>query len=617
MSRFAMFVLRSSAAALALFLLCFTPTQVHAGILRSDKVLLLCHRTANRDLPENTLEALAFAAHMGCNIVEVDVRRTLDGTLVLNHDGYLDRFTDTTGEVEDTDLRELDRTDFGIWMGKRFTGIPIAHFDDALRLARQLKIGLFLDIKTKGIGKEVLAALDREGMTDQVVFGGEWDDIHQLAPQANPDPVAGDQPSFTRAQIDALHAQHKIVIANFTLNGHDFDLDGMKQAVASGVDGITVDYPRLGAEAAGRPVETKIASLIQAANHGPTGQRIAAIRDLSNFTGFPLQADFLGWLMDSDERVSHQAALALVMQRPQPPLALFESLTHSPSAVTRSNAAWAIGALGRTAQDSTRCASLLAPLLKDQNTSVLTQALIGLSRCTPNPQAVPADTLLHLLSGDVPVLRGLAAVALAHHHPNLAERKISAQLELEEKTSDSFNADWTARGRHSLTPSESVKALGLYRAQMKEVQALAMLPGQQALKSLADQAFRPGHDYSMMPILMAGFNLWDKLDENPEPALKALASSDAGMADWAEWALVKTGPKVLPAVRIALAHSQGKLRQRLIQILAWQADEHALPMLQSLRNSDPSDKDLIDWAIATIQIFRVTSSTPETENTAM
>ena len=611
MGRFAMFFLRSSVVTLTLLLLFFTPPQAHGGILRSNKVLLLCHRTANRDMPENSLESLALAAHMGCDIVEVDVRRTLDGVLVLNHDGLLDRFTDITGDVENTDLRELDRMDFGGWMGKRFDGIRIAHFDDALRLARQLKIGLYLDIKTKGIGKEVLAALDREGMMDQVIFGGEWDDIHQLAPAANPDPTAGDQPGFTRAQVDALHAEHKVVIANFILNGHEFDLDGMKQAVASGADGIMVDYPRLGAEAVGRPVEAKIAALVQLADRGPADQRINAIRDLSNFVDFPLQAQFLHWLMDSDDGISHQAALALVAQSPQPSLALFESITHSPIATARSNAAWAIGALARTAQDGTRCASLLAPLLKDQNTSVLEQALIGISRCPSNPQAVPANALLHLLSGDLPILRGLAAVALATHHPDIAARAVPAQLDKEENISDSFNADWTIRGRPKLSQPQLDRAVELYRTQMKELQALALLPNQAALKSLAAQAFRPGHDYSMMPILVAGFKLWDRLDENPEPALKALASSDAGTADWAEWALVKAGPKVLPAVRGALASSQGNLQRRLIHILAWQADEQALPSLQSLRNSDKSDKGLIDWAIATIEVFRVTSSAQE------
>ena len=51
----------------------------HAGILQRGKVQLICHRTANRDMPENTLESLALAARMGCNIVEIDIRKTLDG----------------------------------------------------------------------------------------------------------------------------------------------------------------------------------------------------------------------------------------------------------------------------------------------------------------------------------------------------------------------------------------------------------------------------------------------------------------------------------------------------------------------------------------------------------
>ena len=142
------------------------------------------------------LESLALAARMGCDIIEVDVTRTLDGELVLNHDGFLDRFTNTTGDVEHTELRELDRMDFGAWRGSRFRGIHIAHFDDALRLARELNVGLYLDIKSKGIGPLVLAALAKEQMTGRVRFGGEWDDIRKLDPRANEDPSAGLQPGF-------------------------------------------------------------------------------------------------------------------------------------------------------------------------------------------------------------------------------------------------------------------------------------------------------------------------------------------------------------------------------------------------------------------------------------
>jgi glycerophosphoryl diester phosphodiesterase len=576
----------------------------HGGILRANKVLLLCHRTANRDLPENTLESLALAAHMGCDIVEIDIRRTLDGQLVLNHDGLLDRYTNTTGDVETTDLRELERMDFGAWMGERFSGMQIPYFADALRLARELKIGLYLDIKDKGLGPQVLAAVKDEGMTNHVMFGGEWDDIRQLEPQVN-DVSASLPAGFKREELEALHKQGKIVIANFiTENGHEFDLAGMKQAVALGADGIIVDYPRLGAEAVGRPVEKKIAELTQAAESGTKEQRVDAIRELSDFIGFPLQEQFFHWLADPDEQVSHEAALALVTSRPQPSLAAFQGLLNSGSPTARSSAAWAIGELASSAPDGAQCARMLAPLLGDANRSVLRETLVGLAQCAADSQCVPAAGLTGILTGDAPVLRGLAAVALAKQHPEVAEREVPAQLLREEKTTNAYSEAWTAQGRPTLSQTEIDKLIAWYRAQMKEVRALAMLPDHAALQSLAAQAFRPGHDYSMGPIILAGFRVWDHLGEDPTPALETLRSQDSGEADWAEWALVKAGPAVLPAVRQELPGSDGEVRKRLIQIVAWQADANALPMLRQMKTTDSPDQELIGWAITTIETFQ-------------
>lgn len=594
--------LRSRALPLLAFLFLIVPTA-GAGILHSDRVLLLCHRTANRDLPENTLQSLAIAARMGCDIVEVDVRRTADGALVLNHDGFLDRFTDATGEVEDTDLRELDQMDFGGWMGERFRGMHIARFEDVLRMARELRIGLYLDIKTKGIGEQVLATLAKQGMTHQVIFGGEWNDIHRLDPEANSDRSASLQPGFSPVHVQELHRQHNIVIADFILNGHEFDLDGMKQAVAFGVDGIMVDYPRLGAEAVGRPVEKKIAELTESGESGTREERIQAIRELSDFVGFPLQRLFLHWLLTGDERVSHEAALALVTSRPPPTLSSFESATHCVSAVARSNGAWAIGVLGRSASDRRECSSLLVPLLHDGSEEVLKQVLVGLSRCPSDPRDVPVRPLEALLQGNIPVFRGLSAVALAKHHPDIAEREVPAQLEKEERLSNTTNAEWTARGRPKLSEVEIGRAVEIYRAQMKELQALELLPDTPGLHALASQAFRPGHDYSMMPILVSGFQVWDRLAEDPKPALNALSSDDRGEADWAEWALIKAGPSILPAIRHTLISSQGDMRRRLIEILGWQADVDALPLLRSMEETDSSDRDSIRWAIIKIQAF--------------
>lgn len=75
-----------------------TVSLIHAAALRPARVELSCHRTANQDVPENTLESLEQAALLGCDVVEVDIRHTLDGTLVLNHDGDLERLSDAIGQ---------------------------------------------------------------------------------------------------------------------------------------------------------------------------------------------------------------------------------------------------------------------------------------------------------------------------------------------------------------------------------------------------------------------------------------------------------------------------------------------------------------------------------------
>src|ERR1700679_1387332 len=108
--------------------------------MQAERVELLCHRTANKDVPENTLESLEQAALLGCDVVEIDLRRTLDGKIVLNHDGILERLTDGIGKTETSYYDDLRARDAGSWMADRFEGMRIPLFEDALRLAREKDI---------------------------------------------------------------------------------------------------------------------------------------------------------------------------------------------------------------------------------------------------------------------------------------------------------------------------------------------------------------------------------------------------------------------------------------------------------------------------------------------
>lgn len=50
---------------------------------------IIAHRGASRSEPENTLAAFRRAVTMGADGIELDVRRTLDGRLVVHHDAVL------------------------------------------------------------------------------------------------------------------------------------------------------------------------------------------------------------------------------------------------------------------------------------------------------------------------------------------------------------------------------------------------------------------------------------------------------------------------------------------------------------------------------------------------
>jgi len=576
--------------------------SVAAGALQPGRVELYCHRTANEEVPENTLDSLEQAALDGCNLIEIDLRRTLDGQIVLNHDGFLERLTDGTGEAEESYYCELQLLDAGEWMGERFRSMRIPLLADALRLARQYDVRLYLDIKTKGIGPEVLAILEREGMLQRVQFGGEWEDVRKLYPEANTrELTAGVEPGVSAEQVSALHRAGKAVVANFSANGHEMDLEGMRSAVAAGVDAVNVDFPRLGADAVGRPVERKLASLAAQASTGESDSRVRAILQLARYRGFPLQGEFAHWLLDADDHVSRAAAVALVTARPRTQESAFTAALQSEHANARANAAWALGMLGAPA-------GTVLGLLHDKDPDVAQQALLAISRM---PGDVDVSLLLPLLSqgttgvaaGDraESAIRGAAALALAKHQPQIAVRAVPEQLRHEIHETHLLYLDYVRRGRPRLTQLEIDRVVGDFRCQMKMVQAISRLQGEAAMQSLEELAFGPMEEFSQENGLVAGFELWDRIGTDPSGALRALASSNGQVADRAEWILVQGGPSVLPLVRSALRSEDALVRARAIRILAWQGDESSLPALKAMRSNHSADLKLIDWATEKIE----------------
>jgi glycerophosphoryl diester phosphodiesterase len=69
--------------------------------------MVVAHRGASLEQPENTIEAFEAAIDAGADAVEFDVRMTADGHAVVMHDPDVSRTTDGTGLVSDLALEEI------------------------------------------------------------------------------------------------------------------------------------------------------------------------------------------------------------------------------------------------------------------------------------------------------------------------------------------------------------------------------------------------------------------------------------------------------------------------------------------------------------------------------
>jgi len=90
------------------------------------------HRGENGVFQENTVAGYQEAVRLGAAQIEIDVRRTKDGHLIMMHDPTVDRTTNGKGKVADLTFDEIRALDAGIKKGERFAGTKVPTFEESL-----------------------------------------------------------------------------------------------------------------------------------------------------------------------------------------------------------------------------------------------------------------------------------------------------------------------------------------------------------------------------------------------------------------------------------------------------------------------------------------------------
>ena len=139
-------------------------------------VLVAAHRGYWADFPENSQGAYDMAMMLGVDIVEMDVRVTSDGQMVIFHDACLDRVTTGIGKVRDASWAEIQQLSL-IMPDGTVTDSKVLSLDQALDSLKNKAI-VSIDIKETGqlfesVFKNIIRKLKQKEMLGQSIVKGK------------------------------------------------------------------------------------------------------------------------------------------------------------------------------------------------------------------------------------------------------------------------------------------------------------------------------------------------------------------------------------------------------------------------------------------------------------
>ncbi|MFQ5852155.1 MAG: glycerophosphodiester phosphodiesterase [Candidatus Binatia bacterium] len=269
----------------------------HYPFFTAEKPKVFGHRGAAGVAPENTLASFERALADGADFMELDLRESKDGELLIIHDATLERTTNGRGEIRKRELKELKSLDAGYWFTLdggvtycyRGQKIEIPTLEEFFSTFPQVRATIEIKQAGPGFVKKLVATVRRFGREDWVLLATEEDEVMReirkeirahdlgLATGFSCGEVAsfmhwvweGRCGTFTppgqALQIPCTYGARNLITEQTVRAAHDLglevhawtinDAEEVKWLLSIGVDGIITDYP-----ARVRELDARIAS---------------------------------------------------------------------------------------------------------------------------------------------------------------------------------------------------------------------------------------------------------------------------------------------------------------------------------------------------------------------
>lgn len=240
-----------------------------------DGTMVIAHRGASANAPENTLAAIKKAIDLGAHAVEIDVRMTKDGELVVIHDASVSRTSNGKGAVNEYTLAEIKMLDAGSWFDEKFKDEKIPTLNEVFSVIDST-VTLIIEIKddsrymSRMIDK-VIRSVRKNSSHKKIILKSfntkVLEHIRRFAPEIPLIYVYGIRIPFLNfsigsrvsfqdlftLNIDYLQPHSLLLSQDFVREAHAngykiiaWDVDGenkMKRMIRIGVDAIETDNP--------------------------------------------------------------------------------------------------------------------------------------------------------------------------------------------------------------------------------------------------------------------------------------------------------------------------------------------------------------------------------------